>query len=425
MNEVPVPTSLAAANPAVSGSEPGVSHIVRLTLAAAFTTAALTALGIVYPADLLTGIDTLWRPILAILAIMLSTAAAQRMGILDVLAARLAPNREQRPADMFRSVFVLSALTAAILNNDAAVLLLTPLIVGLIRRCYPRRPDLIVPFAFAVFAAAGVAPLATSNPMNLIMAEHTGIGFNEYAMRMGPIAVAGWLAAYGILRRLFRVQLTMPSVHVDTGTGQRQVLESHAKLFLVVLILSLACYPALSYIGGPVWAVAAGIAAMGVALCLKYRVATFGELRAMMSWPIMVFLYCIFTIVLGLRNIGVVDWLASLYAVVGEGVGQLVLIASTSAIGSAVLNNHPMAVMNALAIKGLGGNTHLRVAAALIGGDLGPRLLPMGSLAGLLWFDWLRRLGVQVPLRQFVWVGIAVTVPTLAVSLGILLLSRM
>jgi len=65
----------------------------------------------------------------------------------------------------------LSAITSAALNNDAAVLLLTPLIVGLVRRCYPHRPDLIIPFAFAVFAAAGVAPLVISNPMNLIVAS--------------------------------------------------------------------------------------------------------------------------------------------------------------------------------------------------------------------------------------------------------------
>ena len=57
---------------------------------------------------------------------------------------------------------------------------------------------------------------------------------------------------------------------------------------------------------------------------------------------------------------------------------------------------------------------------ALIGGDLGPRLLPVGSLAGLLWLDALRRLKVDVSLVDFVRVGAAITVPTLAVSLWLL-----
>jgi arsenical pump membrane protein len=144
----------------------------------------------------------------------------------------------------------------------------------------------------------------------------------------------------------------------------------------------------------------------------------------MVAWPIMAFLYCIFAIVLGLLNAGVVDRLAALYALAGDGDARLWLIASVSAVGSALMNNHPIAVMNALVLGDMGDGTHRPVVAALIGGDLGPRLLPMGSLAGLLWFDWLRRLGVRVPVRQFVLVGAAVTVPSLVVSLVVLLLSR-
>ena len=60
--------------------------------------------------------------------------------------------------------------------------------------------------------------------------------------------------------------------------------------------------------------------------------------------------------------------------------------------------------------------------AALIGGDLGPRLLPMGSLAGLLWLDLLRREGTKISIAQFILVGLPVTIPTLALSLFILVL---
>ena len=56
----------------------------------------------------------------------------------------------------------------------------------------------------------------------------------------------------------------------------------------------------------------------------------------------------------------------------------------------------------------------------LVGGDLGPRLLPMGSLAGLLWLEMLRRHGVDVSVGRFVRVGLLVAIPTIAVSLAIL-----
>ena len=60
----------------------------------------------------------------------------------------------------------------------------------------------------------------------------------------------------------------------------------------------------------------------------------------------------------------------------------------------------------------------MRFLAALVGGDIGPRLLPIGSLAGLLWMDLLRRAGVEIPIGKFVRLGVLVLVPTLALSLG-------
>jgi len=61
--------------------------------------------------------------------------------------------------------------------------------------------------------------------------------------------------------------------------------------------------------------------------------------------------------------------------------------------------------------------------AALVGGDIGPRLLPIGSLAGLLWMSLLRRDGVEIRIGTFVRLGTLVLLPTLALSLVMLWLS--
>ena len=92
-------------------------------------------------------------------------------------------------------------------------------------------------------------------------------------------------------------------------------------------------------------------------------------------------------------------------------------LGTVAAAGSALINNHPMALLHSIALRGA---PDVHVLAALVGGDLGPRLLPIGSLAGLLWIHALRRQGVRVPLRTFVTVGVAVTIPSLIVSLVIL-----
>jgi arsenical pump membrane protein len=390
--------------------------------AAALGVVVLLATRIVSPADLVAGFGALWRPSLTIASIMLTTNVAQQLGVLDYFAGLIEPRPGQPVGRLFGSVFAFSAVTSAALNNDAAVLLLTPLIVHLIRRCCPDRCDLVVPFAFAVFWAAGVAPLVISNPMNLIVADYAGIGFNEYAGRMIPIAIAGWVTTYVVLRVIFRRHLD--SVRAGAESAPTSGLSRPGKQFLGLLVVALGCYPALSYAGGPVWAVSVASAGLGVWVCGRHRIASPSRIVATVSWEILIFLFCVFVIVLGLRNVGLVGQITDLYSCATDVVTQIALVGISSALGSAVLNNHPMAILNALAIRNLEGS-HQLVLAALVGGDLGPRLLPMGSLAGLLWLDSLRRHGVHVSLSRFVLLGLAVTVPTLGLSLIILLSGKL
>ena len=137
------------------------------------------------------------------------------------------------------------------------------------------------------------------------------------------------------------------------------------------------------------------------------------------SVDILAFLWGIFLVVQGLRHVGAVDWLATIYGGVTPGSGaHLATIGTTSAIGSAVIDNHPMSILNMMALHDA-GNPKL-LLAALVGGDIGPRLLPIGSLAGLLWLDLLRRSGIHVGVGRFLRLGTIVLIPTLALSLLLL-----
>ncbi len=393
----------------------GWPHRAAPAVGAVAGVAVAAASGAVAVAELEAVGRVLWRPLLTITAVMVMTSAARELGLFDRLAGVIAPRTRGPVRHGFRVVFAIAAAAAALLSNDAAILVLTPAVIALLRTVYPRRhPQLVVPFAFAVFYAAGVAPLVVGNPMNLVVAERAGIGFNEYAVRMIPVAVAGWVTAYAVLARVFRGVLSDPAPALGAWPEQ---LPLHPSAWLVVLALAavLVAYPIVSFMDGPLWAVAVCGAAACAAAAWRARVGAGAVLRGV-SWEILPFLAGVLVVATALEGAGVVGALADLYR---ESPAPLPTVGVVAAVGSALLNNHPMALLGAMAIERAGGGEAL-VLASLVGGDLGPRLLPIGSLAGLLWLSSLRRAGVAISFGQFVRVGALVTAPSLAVSLAVL-----
>ena len=123
-----------------------------------------------------------------------------------------------------------------------------------------------------------------------------------------------------------------------------------------------------------------------------------------------------------MRAAGLTDAIGRLlYAAseVGAPVGTFVT-GLVAAVSSAVMNNHPTTGSMALAIGDLPldvTSTKLLAMSALIGGDLGPKMLPIGSLAALLWLRMLRTRGVEISYLQYVKLGVPVTLAAVVCSL--------
>lgn len=396
-------------------ARPRLGTRLRLTPAgaAAFGVVFLWALGVVRPAHVAAAVTNLWSPFVAIASVMVMTSVAGRVGLLDAWAARIEAGAGTTTRGLFARVFFLGLVTSSALSNDAAILVLTPVVLSLVRRRYPGRPAMLIPFAFAVFMSAGVAAFPVSNPMNMVVADFLGIGFNDYALHMIPVALVGGVIGYLSLRILFRAQLAEPLATKATPAAPSTPAQ---RLMMVLLGAVLLSYPLVSMLGGPVWAVAGAgaLASLVLARALTGASPT-SLLHRGIAWDTLAFLLAALVMSMGLRDVGLVDRLSALYAHAGLGT-----IGVTSAIGSALLNNHPMSHLNMMALAHTATAHGRGVFAALVGGDLGPRLLPIGSLAGLLWFDALRRHGVEVKVRQFVAVGLLLAVPTLVASLAIL-----
>ncbi|MEW6776516.1 MAG: ArsB/NhaD family transporter [Bdellovibrionota bacterium] len=422
MNEVVAYSTLAlTVGAAVARPRLGASWRIGPATAAGAGVLALLLFGVVEAPDILASLHLHWRPFITIICTMITAAAAEHLGVLERISERIFSQPDVRPSRLFGQVFFLSAITSSLLNNDAMVILLTPLVLSLVRKRYPGHAKLLAPFAFAVFAAVGVAPFVISNPMNMIVAQYAHLNFNQYASWMVPVTLAGWAVTYPILYLLFSRDLALVGRAPSPPFQSFEPLSGPQRAMVGLLFGTIGAYAAVAFVDGPsIWIVAVAAAAAGVSLVLarQHGGVDFRELfLRTVAWDIFAFLLGIYVIAIGLRNAGLTARLAEIYT--GAGIWT---VGATAALGSAVLNNHPMSLINLMALEITPGAGRKEILAGLIGGDLGPRLLPVGSLAGLLWIGACRRMGVEISLRRFVAVGLALTIPAMVASLFVLYL---
>jgi arsenical pump membrane protein len=143
------------------------------------------------------------------------------------------------------------------------------------------------------------------------------------------------------------------------------------------------------------------------------------------GWDVIVFVLGIFIIVVGVRNAGFTHVLGDIIeTLAGKDPSPLAFATSlVAAVCSSIMNNHPTAGLMTWVIQDFSLSdlqTKMLVFAALIGGDLGPKMLPVGSLAALMWFRMLRDRGVDVPYTLYVRIGVPVTLAAIVCSVVVL-----
>jgi arsenical pump membrane protein len=192
-----------------------------------------------------------------------------------------------------------------------------------------------------------------------------------------------------------------------------------------VLALTLAGFFTEGWTGVPPWLVALTGALVLLGLSGAMKGTGPGSVLRAVGWDVLIFVVGIFIVVTGLREAGLTEQLgAFLKWVAGPSLAGLTFLTGfVAAIASALVNTHPTAGMMAHVIAGLHlppFETKMTVFAALVGGDLGPKMLPIGSLAALIWFRILRNKGVRIPYSLYIRIGIPVTLAAVFVSVAAL-----
>lgn len=358
----------------------------------------VVVLGLLTPSD---AVDVLARvgPVLVFLvAVTVLAELAEAAQVFEVVAVRAARVARGRTPVLFALVVLLATATTVTLSLDTTAVLLTPVVLALAARL-GLRP---LPFALAAVWLANTASLAlpVSNLTNLLAVRSLGLTTMEYARTMALPALAAVCITVAVLaawqRPALRGRYEVPPV-----------LRAHDRLLFWVAAPACVALAPLLLAGVAVqWAACA--AAAPVVVVAAVRRPTLLRV-SLLPWRLVVLVSGLFLVVEAAGPLVLDDWLGTTVA------GRSPLVVAAVAAGSAnVVNNLPayLALERAVPSQDL--------LAVLLGVNLGPLVLPWGSLATLLWAERCRAAGVRVPWTVFAVSGLVLVVVLLPLTVPLL-----
>ncbi len=381
---------------------------------------AMIVSGAVSPGDALHVLASNWNVFLFFLGMLTTTALAEQAGVFAWLAGWAARRSNGSKRRLFLNIFALGVVVSTFLTNDATALILTPVVFTVVTAL-----DLDpLPYMFACTFIADTASLTlpVSNPINLLFAEHLGLGVGDFLRYLLLPSTAAIAVNIGIFLLLFRTSI---SGHFDTKPGGDSIgngpESSHPRYFrfsAAVLVLL-----AVAFVGGGLVGIPAGLVAVvaGMVMVVGASILRAVDARRFMhdfSWSIFPFIAGFFVVVRGVEHAGLTAPLSALlHGGDGSPLSAALVGTTVSAIGTNVINNVPMALatLTTLTTPHLAAGRAL-VYGAVLGADLGPNITTTGSLSTMLWLLLLRQRGLNIAPMSYLRLGLIVTPPMLLIG---------
>lgn len=324
---------------------------------------------------------------------------------------------------LYGLILLLTTGVTALLANDGAVLMLTPIFAVLLAKIFPHE-DARLPYLFAAgfFADAMSGLLIPSNLTNIIVADANRLSFARTAAALLLPTLCAFLAAGVCFAVRFRSRLALP---YDASRLEAPASALSDRWLFKAGWVAFAVLVAGYFAGGelhlPVSLVAGPVALAMLALTHLRGRRTVWDVLVVAPWDILIYALGMFAVITAAFNAGT---LAPLVGVLrhaahpASGIGGMLLAGGLLAGVSAAANNLPAALIGVLALHGVTPVANVALYAILLGVDIGPKLTPYGSLATLLWLGILKRNGVSISWGRYVRENWWVALVALAAALG-------
>ncbi|MDU0201431.1 MULTISPECIES: arsenic transporter [Paenibacillus] len=380
---------------------------------------------------------------ITILSTIVMSIVLESIGIFRWAAVNLAIRAKGSGRALFWYVNILCFLMTMFFNNDGSILITTPIIIQTLTilnlKTRQKIPYLI---SGALVATGASAPIGVSNLANLIALKTVGLDLNTYTAMMFVPAMVGIIAISYLLFVYFKREIPVKIMdlhpksinslmHSESGAyhplkvdpmEERPIDWVLFRICIFIVILIRCSFFLLTPFGIPTeWPAIVG-AILLIAIRWKRRGTGPKDILLKTPWHILIFAFSIYVIIYGLHNSGLTQFIVSwIGETVAEnhfnaifGMGILLTVMSN------LCNNLPSVMIGSLSLQSMGLDTftlHTAYLGNVIGADIGSLLLPMGTLASLIWMHILKRHNIHLTWGQYIKVTILVVPIALFLSL--------
>ncbi len=367
---------------------------------------AMVAFGVLDTEQAMAAMD--YPTLLLLFGLMVVSAQFRLGGFYTHVALHLTRWMDQ-PRRFLLAVMLVSAVLSALLANDIVCLAFTPVLcVALLKRGMNPLPFLL---GLAASSNLGSAATIIGNPQNMLIGQVGQLHFGRFMAWCAVPSVLGLLAAYGVLVVMYRNRWSgaAPQPDVMSEWPAYDVWQTR-KAWLVTVVLV-----GLFFTGVP--RELSAMVAAGVLLCSR-RLTT-RSMLGLVDWHLITLFCGLFVVIRGMEVSGLPHRAVAWLATHGVFLSDPFTLTGVSVVLSNLVSNVPASM---LLIKFLDPADPVPWYVLAVSSTMAGNLITIGSIANLITIEQARVHGVRIRFWEHARSGIPITLASLAVLAGWLLL---
>ncbi|HEY4717601.1 MAG TPA: SLC13 family permease, partial [Anaerolineales bacterium] len=244
-----------------------------------------------------------------LLGMMVLVALLSGTGFFQYLAIYTAKLSRGNPWTLLLILGGITTVLSMFLDNVTTIILIAPVSI-LIAEILGISP---VPFLIseALLSNTGGVSTLVGDPPNILIGSAANFSFNDFLVRLAPIVLVAWVAAFLTLRYLFRNDLPKKSrnakalAHLD----EREALHDRANLARTLIVLGAVVM--LFFLHTTLHLAPAVVALLGAAVALLWVQPEIDKVLKEIEWSTLIFFGALFVLVGGLNSSGLLNEVAT------------------------------------------------------------------------------------------------------------------